>query len=133
MTEIQAKVWLRARARYLERDLGPSPIFMKKGVNRLQQDGLPSLCHLRELRFHSESAMKIEDLPIEAVLTRHISVGAGNLKLQGRERKNSVVQFERTLKIRRDGLVRCFADEIQFSATAKTYVVDSALQFFVVE
>src|SRR5215472_11557396 len=66
--KVQAKVWLRARTGDLERNLGPGPVLMKEGVNRLQQDGFPPLCHVRELRLHSERAMKIEDLPIEAVL-----------------------------------------------------------------
>lgn len=80
--KVQPKVWFRPRARYLEWNFSSGAVLVKERVNRLQEDGFPAFCHLREFGLHSKRPMEIEDFSVEAVLPGHIGIRTGNLKLQ---------------------------------------------------
>ena len=82
MMKVQAKVWFRARARYLERNFSSRAVLVEERVNRLQKDGFPAFCHLREFGLHPQDSVEIEDFSVQAVLPAQIRVCPRNLKLQ---------------------------------------------------
>src|ERR1700676_1687531 len=80
-----------------ERNFGAGSILVKKRIDRLQQNRLPAGRHLRQLRVQSQQTVKIESVPVQAVLPRHVCMRPRNLKMQVGKKEHSLTQRKSTL------------------------------------
>src|ERR1700686_5364620 len=95
--EVEPKARSFARSADGERNFGARSVLVEKRIDRLQQNRLPSRRHLRKLRVQSQQTMKIESVPVQAVLARHVCVRSRNQKMQVRKEEHSTTQNKRTL------------------------------------
>jgi hypothetical protein len=82
IAEIQAEMGFAAGAGDFEGKLGSSPVFVEKGIDRLQKNGLPTRSHLGKLGVHPELAVEVECVAIQTVPTFHIRMCSGDLKVE---------------------------------------------------
>ena len=63
---------LRLCPGHLYRNFRPSAMLAKEGINRLQQDRLPSRHHVRQLCLHSRLTVKFKITSVETIFSRFL-------------------------------------------------------------
>src|SRR3984885_469145 len=129
--KIESEVRSIARAADLEWKFGAGSVFVKEGIDRLQQNRFPPRSHLRELRIHSYQTVEIEGVSIQGVFARHIRVRPGYQKMQVREREGALAQPEGTRQIRRYTRFCLPFDDSALALRAQAQRIDLSLNFFV--
>src|SRR5258708_7059718 len=77
--------------------------------------------------------MKIESFAVQAVFSRHVSVGARNLEMQERKSEHAFVQLEGALQVRRYQRCTLILRRRSLAQTAHTQGIDPPLKLLVGE
>ena len=62
----------------------------EKWIDWFQQNRFLACYHVRELRSHAGGSVKVELVPIQTVLARHVHFRSGHLKMQRRKREQAI-------------------------------------------